>query len=309
MTEKYAIGVDLGGTNLRVALISREGEIGKRIKVPSVEKLEASLMNSIQGVFTDGVAGIGIGVAGLINRERAVVEVSPNLPAIEGVPIGERLREKFGVPVFIENDANVSALGERWIGAGRDFKDFVLLTLGTGIGGGIIHGGRLLNVAAEIGHMSIIANGVKCSCGSYGCLESYAAAKAILGYVVTALEHDSESTLKGLHQGNIYKLTPEDIYGAALDGDNLSRDALREAGKYLGVGLANIISILSPEAIILAGGLIGAWNIYIQEAIKETSRRTFKKLFDRVRIIPSSLGDNAGVVGSACLVFSGADNG
>jgi glucokinase len=126
----------------------------------------------------------------------------------------------------------------------------------------------------------------------------------MLGYAITALEHEAASDLRKFHQGNIYKLTPEDIYHAALDGDNLSRDVLREAGRYLGVGISNVINVLSPEAIILSGGLIGAWNIYISEALKEASRRTFKKLFDAVTIIPSSLGDNAGIIGSAYLALS-----
>ncbi|MGD0884402.1 MAG: ROK family protein [Thermodesulfovibrionales bacterium] len=304
MIKQYAIGIDIGGTNLRAALVSREGEIINKIKVPSLDRVEESLVNAVSEIFTDGVVAIGVGVAGLISRATATVVVSPNLPAIEGVNVTGLLRDKFGVPVFLENDANVAALGERWMGAGREFKNFVLFTLGTGIGGGIIYNGTLMNIAAEIGHMSIIANGVKCSCGNFGCLESYAAAKAMLSYAITALEHDAESILKGLHQGNIYKLTPEDIYQAALDGDNLSRDVLREAGKYLGVGISNIIHILSPEAIILTGGLIGAWNIYIREAIKEVSRRTLKNLFDAVTIIPSSLRDDAGTIGAAYLAFS-----
>jgi glucokinase len=305
MKKQYAIGIDIGGTNLRAALVSREGEIVNKIKVPSLERLEESLLNAVSEVFTDGVTAIGIGAAGLIDRETATVVVSPNLPSIEGVNVVRMLRDKYGIPVFLENDANVAALGERWMGVGRDFKNFVLFTLGTGIGGGIIYDGRLMNVAAEIGHMSIIANGVKCSCGNHGCLESYAAAKAMLSYAVTALEHDAKSILKERYQGNIYKLTPEDIYQAALEGDNLSRDVLREAGKYLGVGISNIIHTFSPEAIILTGGLMGAWNIYIREAIKEVSRRTLKHLFDNVTIVPSSLLDDAGIVGSAYLAFSG----
>ncbi|HET6515647.1 MAG TPA: ROK family protein [Thermodesulfovibrionales bacterium] len=307
MIKHHAIGIDLGGTNLRVGLVSEGGSIVEKIKVPSLEGIEEPLLHAISEVFTDDVAAIGIGVAGLINRERTAVDVSPNLPSIEGVKIVDEVRSKFGVPVVIENDANVAAVGEKWTGAGRDFKNFVLLTLGTGIGGGVIHDGMLMDVSAELGHMSIIANGVKCSCGNYGCLESYASARAILGYAVTALEHASQSILKELYQGNIYKLTPEDIYKAALEGDNLSRDVLREAGKYLGVGISNCINIFSPEAVILGGGLIGAWNIYIKEAIREASKRTFKKLFDSIQIIPSSLGDNAGIMGAAYLALHSGD--
>lgn len=304
MEKRLAVGIDLGGTNLRAALLSEDGSVIKKFKVPSVEDIEGSLLASIGEVFTDGVIGIGIGVAGLIDRSKGAVMVSPNLSAIEGKNIVESIKTRFGVPVFIENDANVAALGEMWAGAGKDFRSFVLLTLGTGIGSGIIYDGRLLNISAELGHMSIIVNGVRCSCGNHGCLESYASARAILSYAVSALEHDLESTLREYHNGNIYRLTPEDIYKAALDGDNLSRDVLREAGKYLGVGISNIINIFSPEAIILAGGLIGAWNVYIAEAIKEASRRTLKPLFDKVKVIPSSLGDNAGIIGSAYLSFT-----
>lgn len=304
MEKKLAVGIDLGGTNLRAALVTEDGGVIKKSKVPSTEDVEGSLLTSIREVFAAGVVGIGIGVAGLIDRSKGVVMLSPNLPSIEGMNIVESVRQKFDVPVFIENDANVAALGERWVGEGKNFKNFVLLTLGTGIGSGIIYDGKLMNMSAELGHMSIIANGVKCSCGNHGCLESYASARAILSYAVSALERDSESMLREYHNGNIYKLTPEDMYKAALDGDNLSRDVLRETGKYLGVGISNIINIFSPEAIILSGGLIGAWNVYITEAIKEASRRTLRQLFDKVKILPSSLGDNAGIIGSAYLVFT-----
>lgn len=304
MEKRLAVGIDLGGTNLRAALLSEDGSVIKKFKMPSVEDIEGALLASIGEVFSDGVIGIGIGVAGLIDRTKGAVMVSPNLSAIEGKSIVESIKTRFGVPVFIENDANVAALGEMRAGEGKDFRSFVLLTLGTGIGSGIIYDGRLMNISAELGHMSIIANGIQCSCGNHGCLESYASARAILSYAVSALEHDFESILREYHNGNIYRLTPEDIYKAALDGDNLSRDALREAGKYLGVGISNIINIFSPEAIILAGGLIGAWNVYIVEAIKEASRRTLKPLFDKVKVIPSSLGDNAGIIGSAYLSFT-----
>ena len=188
-------------------------------------------------------------------------------------------------------------------GAGKNFENFVLLTLGTGIGGGIIHKGELLDVSAEVGHMSINAEAEKCPCGNIGCLENYASARAMIARAVAMLEKGTESMLKECCKGSIYKITPEDIYNSALEGDTLSREILREAGRALGVGLANLINILSPEAIILAGGLVGAWNIYVQEAIREASRRAFKDLFDAVKIIPSSLGDEAGVVGAASLVF------
>ena len=304
MSKKYAIGIDLGGTNLRVALVSEEGEIIRKVKKSSSEEIFGSLLESIEAINNSDVVGIGLGVAGIIDRKNGRVFSSPNLRAVEGIELISGIQRKFHVPVFIENDANVAALGEKVSGAGKNFENFVLLTLGTGIGGGIIYKGELLDVSAEIGHMSINSEAEKCTCGNVGCLENYASARAMIAKTVAMLEKGTESLLKDCCKGSIYKITPEDIYKAALEGDTLSREILRESGKALGVGLANLINILSPEAIILAGGLVGAWNIYVQEAIREASRRAFKDLFDSVKIIPSSLGDEAGVVGAASLVFT-----
>lgn len=303
MVKRYAIGIDLGGTNLRVGLVSRDGKIVKRVKEPTSEKIIDSVFQTAGSLFSDQVAGIGLGVAGLIDRENGRVLISPNLHAVEKIDIIREIREKFGVPVFLENDANAAAFGEMWVGAGRSFSDFVLLTLGTGIGGGIIYNKKLMDVSAEIGHMSINADGEKCPCGNSGCLESYASVRAILSQAVSILETGKESLLRECCGGNFYKITTEDIYKAALEGDNLARELLKNAGRYLGVGLANIINIMSPEAIILAGGLTGAWDIYVQEAIREASRQALKELFDRVKIIPSLLMDDAGIIGSAGLVF------
>lgn len=302
-TKKYAIGIDLGGTNLRVALVSRDGEIVRKIKKPSTEPVLEAIISAIDEIKQPEIAGIGLGVAGLIDRKRGRVFISPNLHAIEGIDLVREIRARFSLPVMIENDANVAALGEKTAGAGKGFDNFVLLTLGTGIGGGIIHKGKLLDVSAEIGHMSINADAEKCPCGNIGCLETYASARAMIAKAVVMLEKENESILKECCKGSIYKITPEDIYKAALEGDALSREILKDAGRFLGVGIANIINIMSPEAIILTGGLVGAWNIYVQEAIKEASRRAFKELFESVKIIPSSLGDDAGIVGAASLVF------
>ena len=304
MPKKYAIGIDLGGTYLRAALVSDEGEVLHKIKKPSSDRVIEALGESIAEMGPDGVAGIGIGIAGLLDRKKERVSVSPNMRAVEAVEIVKEVRDRFGVPVMMENDANAAAMGERIRGAGREFENFVLLTLGTGIGGGIVHRGSLIEVPAEIGHMSINSESEKCPCGNLGCLENYASARAMVSRTISFMEKGSESILRDCCKGNIYKVTPEDIYKAALDGDSLAREILKDAGRFLGVGLANIVNLMGPDAIILAGGLTGAWNIYVQEAIREASRRAFKDLFDAVKIIPSSLGDDAGTIGAACLVFS-----
>jgi glucokinase len=304
MSKKHAIGLRLDGTNIRVALVAEDGEIIRKIKQPSSEDILDASCRSIEAIKNSEAVGIGIGVAGLIDRKNGTVLVSPNLPAVEGVKIVKEIQSRYRMPAVIENDTNVSALGEKVCGTGKSFDNFVLLTLDAGIGGGIINQGHMLNISAELGHMSINAEGEKCPCGNIGCLENYASARAMIAKALQMLEKGTESLLKDCYQGSIYKITTEDIYKTALEGDTLSREILRNAGKHLGVGLANIINTLSPEAIILTGGLIGAWNIYIQEAIREASRRAFKHLFDSVKIIPSSLGEDAGVIGAACLVFN-----
>jgi glucokinase len=308
LIKRYAIGIDLGATNLRVALVSRDGQIIRVIKDSTSEEFLSSIFKAADALFSAEIIGIGLGVAGLVDRKNERILISPNFHFVEEIDIIKEIEERYDVPVFLENDANAAAFGEKWIGSGRDFSSFVLLTLGTGIGGGIIYNDKLFEVSAEIGHMTINADGVKCHCGNSGCLESYTSARAILSRAVSILEKGKESLLGEYHDGNFYKVTTEDIYKAALDGDNLARELLKDAGRYLGIGIANIINMLSPEAIILAGGLVGAWDIYIQEAIKETSRRAFKELFDKVKIIPSSLLDNAGSIGAAGLVFQAVIN-
>jgi glucokinase len=303
MDKKYAVGIDLGGTNMRAGLVTRDGEIVRRRKEPTTEEVLASLFAAVEILASEEIAGIGLAAAGVINREQDRVVNSPNLHIIEKIDLAGALRERFAVPVFLENDANAAALGELWTGAGKDFSSFVLFTLGTGIGGGIVYGRKLLNTAAEIGHMSIYSDGEKCPCGNSGCLESYASMRAILSKAFSTLESGRESSLRQYCGGNFYKLTTEEIYRAALDGDSLARELLKNAGRCLGIGIANVINVISPEAVILGGGLTGAWDIYVQEAMKEASRRAFKELCEGVKIIPSRLMDDAAIVGSAGLVF------
>lgn len=306
MEKHYSIGVDLGGTNLRAALVTPEGEVVKSVKYPSAEDTMATLKKAVQRLMQEGVKGVGIGVAGLLDASGLVVAKSPHLPEIEG-----RSFEELGldVPICVQNDASAAALGEARYGAGKGLESFVLMTLGTGIGGGIFYNGRLLDVAAEIGHMCVEARGKICACGNHGCLELYASASALQGAATEALEAGAESTLRECCRGNIYRITPEDIYAAARDGDALSRELLKSAGRYLGVGIANMVNILSPRAVILTGGLTGTWDILVAVAEKEVERRAFGSLLKDFRILPSALGpDEAGVLGAAALVFHEQEN-
>lgn len=303
-----AIGVDLGGTNLRVALINDDYEVLTKTMESSTENIIDLMVDLIDDIITPEVTGIGIGVAGVIDRKRVLVRRSPNLEAVEGVDFGEVIGKKFSLPLYIENDANAYAIGEKKAGAGRCFSSFVLLTLGTGIGGGVVYKERLLDIAAEFGHVTVEAGGVSCPCGNSGCLEAYASARAMTSMTVESLEAGTESLLKECCNGNIYKITPGDIYNCALEGDGLAREILKTAGRYLGIGIANLINIFSPEAVILGGGLTGAWNIYVEEARREAEKRAFPELFEGVGIIPAESGDDAGVIGSASLVFDNLRN-
>ncbi|MCD5412157.1 MAG: ROK family protein [Thermodesulfovibrionales bacterium] len=306
MTNEYAIGVDIGGTNIRAALINIKGEVRSKIKELTGNNPFAVLhkvTDPLYGQYSEKICGIGIAVAGVIDQDAGVVLNSPNISTLTGVNLKSVIRDRYNAPVIVENDANTAAYGEKFIGAGRNFKNFVVLTLGTGIGGGIIINNRLLPVAAEVGHMSINTNGRSCACGNKGCLESYASATAITGNAISMIEKGSCSILKNLYGGNFYRINTEDIYRVALEGDPLSKTVLKSGGKSLGIGIANLINTLSPDAIILTGGLLGSWNIYIDSAIQEASKRAFKELYQRVSIVPSSLGDDAGIVGAAMLVF------
>lgn len=306
MAKNYAIGVDIGGTNIRAALINSSGEVESKVKESTGRKPVAvlhKLIDSLYSKHSKQICGIGLAVAGIIDRDEGIVLRSPNIQGLTGVNLEAEVKSRYKTCIVVDNDANAAAYGEKCAGAGRDFKSFVILTLGTGIGGGIVMNNKLLSVAAEVGHMSINANGQQCACGNVGCLESYASASAIIENAVSEAEKGNSSILRNLYNGNFYKLNAEDIYKAALDGDVLSRSVLREAGKSLGIGIANLINILSPDAIILTGGLLGAWNIYVDSAIQEASKRALKELYAKVKIIPSSLGDNAGIIGAAKLVF------
>lgn len=312
MSERHCIAMDIGGTNIRASLVNSECRILSKLKEPTGGELLSVLFRLIDSLWQNApgearICGIGLAVAGIVDTSGGTVLRSPNIQSLSALNLREEVRKRYHTFVVVENDANAAAYGEKAAGRGKEFGDFVMLTLGTGIGGGIVMNSRLLPVAAEIGHMTINAAGPQCNCSNLGCLESYASATAIIQSAIAAIEKKSTTILKYQYNGNFYKLTAEDIYKAALEGDPLARSVLREAGKALGIGIANMINIMSPEAVILTGGLLGAWNIYVEAAIAEASKRAFPELFSKVRIIPSSLGDDAGTIGMAALVFEKGD--
>lgn len=302
--HKSVLAVDLGGTNIRVAIVGEDGVIKEKVKESTGSAPLNTLKDLIENLYRPDINTIGIAVAGVLNNQKTGVFKSPNIPSIEGIDLKNFIKKENGISnVIIENDANAAALGEAWLGAGRGYGYFVLMTLGTGIGGGVVCNSMLAPIAAEIGHMTIVANGNACLCGNVGCLELYASGRAMVDRAIQGIMAGTDTRLRSCCEGNAYRVSPEIIYEMALDGDAFSRELLKDAGRYLGIGMANIINIFSPQAIILAGGLTGMWNIYVQEAIKEAQKRAFKELFDNTNIIPSQLGDDGGLIGAARLAL------
>jgi glucokinase len=319
---KIAIGMDIGGTNTKFVLASESGEVLSSFKKNTPSSGEGTenitdVLGSYLKEFLNGdsakkiisdqsvnISGIGIGVAGLIDRKQGKVLQSPNIPALNNIPIKDIFEKEFSLPVVIENDANIYAYGEKWIGAGRGLENFIVLTLGTGLGSGLIYKGELYEGPVEAGHMVIVPSGRYCTCGSSGCLESYASGRAIVDRVISSLEKGMESQLSQCCDGNYYKVTPELVYQQALNGDNLSREIFREVGLFLGIGISNLINILNLDSVIIGGGLIGAWDMFIEELTQEARKRAFKPLSANIKIIKSELTKDAGSIGAAGYLFS-----
>lgn len=299
------IGVDLGGTNLRTALVSQNGDVADKVKEPTrasdghakvVQKLIENIKLQQDRALRDGIkiAAVGVGAPGVIHAETGVVVKSPNFPDWNNLPLKKELEIALALPVSIENDANAAALGEQWRGAGRGLASMIFLTLGTGVGGGIVLDGRIWpgadGMAGEIGHMTIIPDGRKCGCGNTGCLEMYASSR---GIVMTYQERSAR----------LQVITSEEIYQAARDGDALAGDVMNDMGRLLGIGIANLINIFNPEMIVIGGGVKDAWPLFMEAVREEIKKRAFEYPAARTQIVPSVLGDDAGMIGAAALAF------
>ena len=295
----YSIGLDLGGTNLRAAAISTGGELlasvsGRTELSAGRDTVITDMVNAIKKLREDtgsGLVGIGMGVPGFIIIEKGIIVGSPNLPALDGYALRDDIEKRLGATVVLENDANVAALGEKWMGAGKNVDDLVLLTLGTGIGGGIISGGRVLHghvgMAGELGHMTVVPNGAPCGCGNQGCLEKHASATAISGMAkVIGLGAD---------------LTSEQVYKLAIGGNEKARRIFESMGRYLGIALATLINIFNFKLYLLSGGPLPAWDLFAPAMFEEAKWRSFTFRNAETRIEKAILGGEAGLFGAAYL--------
>ena len=304
MTE-YAIGVDLGGTNLRAAAIDRSGTKLDMISGSTnfSEGREAVLADITAAIQTlrekhgvGGMAGIGVGVPGFIRMKEGFITNCNNLPFLENFPIRDEISRKLGTRVILENDANSAALGEKWMGAGREVDDLVLLTLGTGIGGGIITGGRVLRghvgMAGELGHLTVVPSGNPCGCGNRGCVEKHASATA-----VTAMARLMQLG-EDLSAKQVYDLAR----GSGPEAQK-ARTIWQVVGESLGVALAILVNTFNFPLYLLSGGMLPAWEFFEPQMIRTLEERsyTFRATRRETRVAQATLGNEAGLYGAAYL--------
>jgi len=309
-SQNLVFAADLGGTYLRVALVDESGKIHLQAKQrtpkgDSPDCVVDALAAAAEKWSSDGrsIAAASIMVPGTVDNCNAMVVQAPNLPALTGFPLKAVLEERFGWPVLLENDANAAAVGEMWMGAARGCRDVVSVTLGTGVGGGVILDGELWRgahgSAGEIGHSTVDPfSGLKCKCGNVGCLEMFASATAIVRMTREDLPRFPNSVL---HRE---ELTAERVYDAGRDGDELALSVFKRFGVYLGIGLANLINIIDPEIIVIAGGAVNGWDLFAHDMQHEVNERAVRVTAQQVKIAVAECGDNAGLLGAARLAFA-----
>ncbi len=312
--------VDLGGTKISVALMDSVYTVLARERYPTEasggpEAVIGRLFDAMDHVLEqDSIAagslsGICIAAAGFIDMASGVITGSPNLPGWSDIRLRDRVQARYGATTYLINDARAAALGEHRLGAGAGVANMVLLTLGTGIGGGIIMGNKLyfgtLGTAGEIGHMSIDRNGPECPCGNHGCLEVLASGTAIAREARQRLVAGEKSGLMDMVHGNLELITAENVAVAARAGDRLSSDVIGWAGANLGVGLVNLVNIFNPEMIVLGGSVANMGELIIGPAGSVVEKRAIAIAARRVRIVTARLGNDAGIFGAAIFAFEG----
>jgi glucokinase len=318
-TAGYRVGIDLGGTKILAAVVDGNGDIVamskkktkgdlgpdaviKRIGETASEALDNAKINQ------KALVGVGIGAPAPVDCQTGVVYSAPNLSGWDEIPLGARLREMFGVPVQVDNDVNLGTLGEFSLGAGRGCRHMVGIFVGTGVGGGVVIDGKLHRgfryAAGEVGHMIVQPNGPLCGCGRRGCLEAFASRTAIERAVRAGLAEGRASMVTDLMRAEKDRLTSGIIRQALDAGDVLMMEAIGQAQFYLGLLVANLVNALDPEMVVFGGGVVEALGDVFLQPVRETALNYYlqQRNADRIKIVPATLGDNAGVLGGAALV-------
>jgi glucokinase len=313
---RFVLGIDIGGTNLVVGCVAEDGgtlhalhseptqaEAGtSRVVDRLVGLAERSIARTLSEVPGAEILGVGVGAPGPLDTKSGVVLLTPNL-GWNNLPLRQIIHDRLSLPAELDNDANCAVLGEWWVGAARGTRHAIGITIGTGVGGGIILDGRLYHgasdVAGEIGHTTIDTEGRRCKCGNYGCLEAYASGPAIALRALEAIEAGAETRLPGYVGGDMKRITAQTVYEAAHDGDELALEVVNDTAKFLGAGVANLLNVFNPEVVVVCGGVTLAGDHLFVPLRRETARRAFKPAVNACRIVPGELVGTAGVYGAA----------
>jgi glucokinase len=314
---KYAVGIDIGGTKISLVLGTEKGKVlarrqivtGTRAKTKAcvrelVSNLRALILHAC--VPPQKILGIGVGCPGAVDSSKGALPRSPNLPGWKGVPLRNILQKATGLPVFLANDANAAALAEYLFGGGRGSANFIYITVSTGVGGGIILRGRLYEgpgfVAGEVGHMCIVPDGKRCACGKRGCLEAYASGTAIAKDARERMTPKNTCLWKFFAENK--KMSAKQVGMAAREGDKLAIGSYQKAGRYLGIGIANLLNILNPEKVVIGGGVLkSAHKIFWRTMMKSAKQHAWPEAFRTVKIVRSQIKGHAGDLGALALVF------
>ena len=314
-SEKYAIGVDLGGTNVKVGIVSQEGKIVKKLSLETFanigpDEVIAQIKKAVEQILTGNklkIRGIGVGSPGIVSPKKGTVENPPNFSGWNKINLGKILNKEFDINIHVENDANAAAIGEMIFGAGKKLDSFVMITLGTGVGGGIIFKGKLFRgefgAAGEIGHMSVDLNGPKCNCGSFGCIEAYVGNNYLVKRVKNELNEHRESKIWQILKNDLNLLTPLIIDEAATSGDEYAQSVVKNMGMYLGAALASVANALDIGTFIIGGGVAGFGKPLFDSIQKTAESRVLTPIRKRIRVLPAKLKNDAGIKGASALVF------
>jgi glucokinase len=310
---RYVLGIDVGGTNLVAGVLAEDGsEIHGVVSEPTLAAQGADpvigrIVKLAKAAIRESgkkVEGVGIGSPGPLDTKKGIVLLTPNL-GWTNMPLRDRVSEGLGLPATLDNDANCAIFGEWWRGAARGGRYVIGLTLGTGIGGGIVIDGKIYHgvtdAAGEFGHVTIDANGRRCKCGNYGCIEAYASGPAIAERAVEGIQSGAETGLAQYVNGDLSKITAQIVYEAANDGDEWAHEVVRETASLLGAAVASFINIFNPEVVVICGGVTQAGDWLFNPLRSEVKRRAFKPAWEACQIVPGTLPGTAGVYGAAAV--------
>lgn len=317
MSEKWLAGIDIGGTSIKLAFFTETGELVHKWEIPTnkdnrgmaiISEVGDSVQSKLIELHGDvsPLVAAGVGAPGPVDTDKGLLFEAVNIGWQDNFPLRDLMQSALNVPVAIDNDANVAALGEMWKGAGKGSKDLICITLGTGVGGGIIYKGDIVHgskgAAGEVGHITSVSNGgYMCNCGKTGCLETVASATGVVRTALDKLKvYDGESLLKPIVESS-GTVTAKDVFDAAAKGDKLANEIVELLADYLGIALANSSAILNPEKIVIGGGVSKAGDILLTPLRAKYKKYAFKPIAENTEISLAELGNDAGIVGAAWL--------